>query len=410
MLTLVSGCNFSDSDKLANSSSIANNLLRKGKISQQELDHYHEVLSNYFDEKLPDRSFNGAILVAKKGNILYERYAGKTDLRTNDPITDNAAFHIASVSKTFTGIAILQLVQKKIISLDDTLSKFFPAFPYADISIRMLLNHHSGLPNYLYFISNSKWDKTKNVTNADVLDQLYTLKPPPDFPAGKKFTYSNTNFVLLALLLEKLTGLTYPEYIRKNIFLPLQMKDSYVFTEVNSANAIPSFNMNNTYWKNDFLEMTYGDKNIYCSARDLLKWDRALYSEILIPDELLEEAFSPSIFIKNNEEPARHNYGLGFRLMINPEGKKVIFHFGRWHGFNAAFSRLPEEEVTIIILGNKFTRSIYNAASSLYNIFGNYYPDENKTIEEQDDFTDLKKDLFQKDIFKADLVVAEVKK
>lgn len=305
-------------------------------------------------------------------------------------------------------MAILQLVQKKRISLDDSLSIFFPGFPYSGITIRMLLNHHSGLPNYLYFISNSKWDKNINVSNKDVVDLLYTLAPPLDYPSGKKFIYSNTNYVLLALIIEKLTGLSFPEYINTNFFIPLKMKDSFVFTISDSAKAIPSFNYTNSYWKNDFLELTYGDKNIYASARDLLKWDQALYTEKLINRELLEEAFTPSVFLKNNQEPAVYNYGLGFRLMIGPTGKKVVYHFGRWHGFNAAFSRLPEEEVTIIILGNKFTRSIYNAASSLYNIFGKYYPEENNITEPENEFSKIKKVLPQQIIkisaFKTDEV------
>lgn len=409
MLTVVSGCNSVDSDKIAVDSSIPNNLLNNEILSKQELAHFHEILKYYFDKKLPDRSFNGAILVAKKGNIIYERYSGKTDLRLNDPVSDSTAFHIASTSKTFTSVAILQLVQKKIISLDDSLSKFFPEFPYSGITIRMLLNHHSGLPNYLYFISNSNWDKTINVTNADVVNQLYELTPPPDCPAGKKFIYSNTNFVLLAVIVEKVTGMSFPDYIRTNFFIPLKMKDSYVFTIADTERATPSFNYNNSYWRNDFLEMTYGDKNIYASARDLLKWDQALYTEKLISKELLAEAFSPSVFKKNEREPAIHNYGLGFRLMINPAGKKVVYHFGRWHGFNAAFSRLTEEEVTIIILGNKFTRSIYNAASSLYNIFGKYYPEENKIAEPDDELSKVKKDLPQKST-KGSALKAEVTK
>ncbi len=398
ILTVVSGCNFLDSDKIAADSSLADTLLNKENISSQELEHYHQILSGYFDKKLPERNFNGAILVAKKGNILYERYGGKTDLRLNHPVTDSTAFHIASTSKTFTSVAILQLVQKKRISLDDSLSKFFREFPYSGITVRMLLNHHSGLPNYLYFISNSKWDKTKNVTNADVVQQLYNLVPPLDYPVEKKFIYSNTNFILLAVILEKVTGMSFPDYIKTNIFMPLKMKDSFVFTIADSTKAIPSFNLNNTYWKNDFFEMTYGDKNIYASSRDLLKWDRALYTEKLVNKELLDIAFTPSVFKKNINEPTLHNYGLGFRLMINPAGKKVVYHFGRWHGFNAAFSRLIDEEVTIIILGNKFNHSIYNAASSLYNVFGKHYPEENKITEAEDEITQSKKAEPQKNI------------
>jgi CubicO group peptidase (beta-lactamase class C family) len=171
------------------------------------------------------------------------------------------------------------------------------------------------------------------------------------------------------------------------------MYDSFVYTPADSVNALFSFNYDNSLWRNDFLEMTYGDKNIYASARDMLKWDQALYTDQLISQALLDSAFTPSILTGKNLIPAIHNYGLGFRLKITSAGKKVIYHFGRWHGFNAAFSRLPDEEITIIILGNKFTRSIYTAASSLYEIFGNYNPGKNKVEDPDNELVSWQKEL-----------------
>jgi CubicO group peptidase (beta-lactamase class C family) len=108
----------------------------------------------------------------------------------------------------------------------------------------------------------------------------------------------------------------------------------------------------------------------------MLKWDQALYTDQLINKKLMDSAFSPTIISSRDSLPKKHNYGLGFRLMLTPEGKKVVYHFGRWHGFNSAFSRLTDEQVTIIILGNKFNRSIYNAAYFAYNIFGAYTPEK----------------------------------
>ncbi len=360
-------------------------------ISKEELNHYHEILLEYFDSMLLTDHFNGGILVAKAGNILYENYKGNIHLGKTEPITDSTSFHIASTSKPFTSVAVLRLVQENKLSLNDSLNKFFPEIPYSGITVKMLLNHHSGLPNYIYFIPASEWDQHKYVTNKDVLNLLDSLKPPPVFSAGSGFNYCNTNFVLLALIIEKITGMPYPVYMKSKYFVPLHMDHTFVFTAGDSARSTPSYNYNSSLWPNDFLEMTYGDKNIYTTPRDLLKWDQALYTDQIINKRWEDSAFTPSIFHSKNSLPAFHNYGLGFHLTITPTGKKVIFHFGRWHGFNAAFSRLTDEKVTIIILGNKFTRSIYNTAYAAYNLFGNYFPESDIEDDEQETLIEQKK-------------------
>ncbi len=368
LLTIVCGCNTGLSEKTTPEDSLEYYPPTPAPLSKNEFRQYHRLLSAWFDSLLIKRGFNGGILVARNGTVLYEKYAGKIDLRKSDSLTDSAALHIASTTKTFTGIAILRMVQENKLSLSDSIQKFFPELPYPGVTVKMLLNHRSGLPNYIYFIPNSKWDKKIYVTNQDVLNLLYTEKPKRSFPPDKNFSYSNTNYVLLALIIEKLSGQSFPAYMKSKFFEPLQMKHTYVFTQADSATATPSFNYNNSFWENDFLELTYGDKNIYSTPRDLLKWDQALYTDQLVRKTLLDSAFMPYSL----ERPSVHNYGLGFRMLLIPNGKKVIYHFGRWHGFNAAFSRLTDEKVTIIILGNKFTRNIYTTATLSYDLFGNY--------------------------------------
>ena len=338
-------------------------------LPKSEFRRYHRDLTAYFEEKLIKRGFNGGILVAKDGNIIYEKYVGKGDLRKEMVMNDSTSLHIASVGKTFTAVAILRMAQDNKLSLNDTLSKFFPGFPYPGVTVQMLLNHRSGLPNYVYFIPNSKkWDKKAMVNKQDVLDFLYNEQPKKIFKAGTRFTYSNTNYVLLAAIIEKVSGQSFPEYMRNTIFIPLQMNHTYVYTPSDSLTAIPSFNHNTSLWQNDNLENTYGDKNIYSTPRDMLKWDQALYTEQILNRAMLDSAFAPYSF----EKPGTHNYGLGFRMLLLPNGKKVIYHFGRWHGFNAAFARLTDEKATIIILGNNYTSSVYTAARNSYDIFGNY--------------------------------------
>jgi CubicO group peptidase (beta-lactamase class C family) len=350
------------------------------KINQQEFRRYYRELSNYFESTLVRRGFNGGILVAKEGNVIYEKYTGFADMRTKDPMTDSTTMHIASSGKTFTGMAILRLAQENQLSLDDQLEKFFPEFPYPGITVKMLLDHRSGLPNYVYFIPNSNWDKKKFATNADVLNILYTDKPKRLFKPDTRFTYSNTNYVLLAMIIEKVTGQQYPEFMRSKFFEPLGMKHTYVFTLKDSLTATQSFEANGRLWQYDCLEGTYGDKNIYTTPQDLLKWDQAVYTEQLINKTFQDSAFTPYSL----ERPSIHNYGLGWRLLMIPNGKKVIYHNGRWHGFNAAFARLTDEKVTIIVLGNKFNSRIYSAARDAYDIFGDYRQTRDREEEETD--------------------------
>lgn len=338
------------------------------ELDKQEFRYYHKALSYFFDSLLLKRGFNGSILVAKGGAIIYEKYAGFADLRKKDPLTDSTALHIASTGKTLTAMAALRLVQENKLSLDDSLQRFFPSFPYEGITVKMLMNHRSGLPNYIYFLDADKTYKDEYVTNADVLDYLVTKKPNRSFRPDSRFSYSNTNFVLLALIIEKISGKPFGAFMKEKIFDPLQMKDTYVYSLEDTATAVPSFNYNNSHWQNDKMEGTVGDKNIYATPRDLLKWDQALYTEQFLRKTLLDSAFTPYSL----ERPSVHNYGLGWRMLLIPNGKKVIYHFGRWHGFNAAFARLIDEKVTIIILGNKFNRSIYSTASKAYDIFGDY--------------------------------------
>ncbi|HEY6503768.1 MAG TPA: serine hydrolase domain-containing protein [Chitinophagaceae bacterium] len=328
---------------------------------------YVREVSNFFDSTLLRRGFNGAILVAKDGAVIYEKYAGFSDLRSKDPFTDSTSTHIASSGKTFTGMAILRLAQENKLSLDDSLQKFFPGFPYTGVTVKMLLNHRSGLSNYVYFMPAKEW-KNKYVTNADVLNYMLSEKPNRSFSPGRRFSYSNTNYVLLALIIEKVSGRSFADFMKWKFFDPLGMKHTYVYTLNDTSKSISSYAANGRVWDNDFLEGTCGDKNIYTTPRDLLKWDQAFYTDQLINKTLLDSAFTPY----SNERPSVHNYGLGWRLLMIPNGKKVVYHNGRWHGFNAAFARLIDEKVTIIVLGNKYNSKIYSSARLAYDIFGNY--------------------------------------
>jgi CubicO group peptidase (beta-lactamase class C family) len=231
----------------------------------------------------------------------------------------------------------------------------------------MLLNHRSGLPNYLYYMEEGKWPRTQLASNGDVLNTLINWKPTQAYQPDRHFNYCNTNYVLLALIIEKASGQAYPEYMKQNFFIPLGMTNTFVHTMSDSL-VTQSYQRNGALWTLDFSDGPYGDKNIYSTPRDLLKWDQALYAGKILSQPMLDSAFTPY----SHEKPGVHNYGLGWRMLLYPNDKKVIYHNGHWHGFNSAFARLIDEKATIIILSNKYNTNVYTTAKKLYDLFGNY--------------------------------------
>lgn len=340
-------------------------------LTSTERNRYIRLVEEFYDSALDHPSFSGSFLVAKNGEIIFERYKGYADLSKKEAITERHAFHIASISKTFTGMAVMKLFEEGRLQLSDTLGKFFPNFPYQGITIQMLLSHRSGLPNYAYYLEKHKWSKKVSVTNQDILRTLYEYQPGLDFTSGKRFAYCNTNYALLALIIEQLTGQSYGDYLRKTFFEPLGMQDTYVYTPADAERAMPSYEYNGRKWGFDYLDLVYGDKNVYSTVRDLLKWDQALYGNTLFQQPTLDSAFAPRSF----EKPGIRNYGLGWRMFCYPSGKKIIYHNGWWHGNNTVLTRLVQDSATIIVLGNKRNNRIYRV-KPLFEAFSHYNGNE----------------------------------
>lgn len=340
-------------------------------LTATERERYLRAVEDFYDSALDHPSFNGSFLVAKNGEIIFERYKGFGDFSKKDSLTSHHAFHIASISKTFTGMAILKLYEEGRVNLSDTLGRFFPAFPYQGVTVKMLLSHRSGLPNYAYYLEKHKWDKKVKLTTQDVLKTLYDYQPNLDFTPGRRFAYCNTNYALLALIIEQATGMSYGDYLKTTFFDPLEMRDTYVYTQADSARAMPSYEYNGRRWGFDFMDLVYGDKNVYSTARDLLKWDQALYTNNLFKQSTLDSAFTPYSF----EKPGVKNYGLGWRMFCYPSGKKIVYHNGWWHGNNTVLTRLVQDSATIIVLGNKRNNRIYRV-KPLFEAFGHYNGDD----------------------------------
>lgn len=337
-------------------------------LTKEEYFKYNTLTAAFYDLYLKRSNFNGAMLVAKKGQIVFEKYSGLHSLETRDSLNQNTPFHLASVSKTFTGMAICKLWEDEKLQLDDEVSTYLSGFNYPGITIRNLLTHRSGLPNYVHVIPETYKGKNIPISNQDVLQFFIEQKSKlsigrPD----RNFVYCNTNYALLALIIEKVSGMSYPEYLKQTFFIPLGMKNSFVCTSQADQEANPSYNWKNQKERFTFQDLVYGDKNIYSTPRDMLKWDIALNNGKLFKPETLAAAFSGYSF----ERAGIKNYGLGWRLYLYPDNRKIVYHNGWWHGNNTVFARLVEDSATVIILGNKFNKRIYES-KKLYAAFGSY--------------------------------------
>lgn len=324
------------------------------QLTPEELQKYHDS-ALAAAHRILGNGFNGQILVAKNGQIVFEEYDGIYNFKTKEPITPTTSLHIASISKTFTGMAILHLWEEGRIALDDTVQKFFPNFPYHGITIKMLLSHRSGLPNYLNFLD-VDYNRRHKATNQEVIDYMVTHVPPLQSNPGLRFHYCNTNFMMLASILEKVTGQTFPKYMKDSVFTPLGMNHTYIFEPKDTVNYVMTYNGSRPY-PMDHLDVTYGDKNVYSTVRDLLQWDRSLYEHSFIKATTLKMAYEP----QSNERVSMHNYGLAWRMLFNKNGDSIIYHNGKWHGTNSVFTRLLQDTATIIVIGNRLDKRIYGA-------------------------------------------------
>jgi CubicO group peptidase (beta-lactamase class C family) len=340
-----------------------------GPVDGATADRIRQACQTFFDTMLAPNGFNGGIIVAKNGRILFEKYRGTGFVNGFDTVTAHTPFHVASVSKTFTAMAILRLWEQGKLNIDEEVGKYLPGFNYPGVTIRTLLNHRSGLPNYTHFLEPMGWDKAKFISNEEVLQFLIARKAEmvDSWAPNLKFSYCNTNYALLALIIEKASGKKYGQYLQQQFFKPLQMHHSFVFSLEDTLTATTSFDWRGRLMPFNFLDSVYGDKNVYSTARDLLTWDRALNSGLLFKPETLAQAYAPY----SNEKPGVKNYGLGWRMNLYPNGKKITFHNGWWHGNNAVFIRLLQDSATIIVVGNKFCRATYKAIQ-LANLFGDY--------------------------------------
>jgi CubicO group peptidase (beta-lactamase class C family) len=323
--------------------------------------------------------FNGSVLVGYRGQILYERYFGYSQKESGAMWNDDTRSQLASTSKTLTSAAILLLRDKGLLNIDDPVSKYLKSFPYEGISVRMLLNHRSGLPDYIKFAA--KPANKLYLNNDDVVQLFATKKPKLLFTPNTAFKYSNSNYALLASVVESVSGMKFAYFMKRFIFQPLRMDCTFVLEPEEEKQCTAAF-CYNAKWIMEpdmHLDGVAGDKGIYSSVRDLYRWDQALYTNKLLKYSTIEEAFKPYSF----EQPGVKNYGLGWRMLNYADGTKIVFHNGWWHGNNTCFFRFIQDNFTIIVLGNKYNRNIYRQPQQIYQLVMNT-KDSVKTFETEE--------------------------
>lgn len=227
--------------------------------------------ARFFEKTWSEKNDNVSFLVAKNGQIIYENYMGYANKRTDEKITKETPLHIASVSKVLTATAILMLIDAEKIRLDQKVTTLIDGFPYPDVTVQTLLNHRSGMRNYAYFtFENNNWDKKKLLTNEDIVKVMVEKEIALETKTDTHFSYCNTNYAMLALIIEKVTGLKYPEAMKEMIFSPLGMTNTYVCDfEKDRENIVPSYKGNNVEIGTDYLDAVYGDKNIFIQHQEI---------------------------------------------------------------------------------------------------------------------------------------------
>lgn len=324
----------------------------------------HVQFDSLFSQLHADKKFNGNVLIASGDTVIYKASFGLADHSNDRKLNDSSVFELASVSKQFTAMGIVLLKEKGKLKYEDSLRHFFPELPYSNITVRHLLHHVSGLPDYMELVINN----TKPgliATNADMIRLLEEKKPKSLFKPGEKWEYSNTGYALLASIIEKVSGKSFGDFLKENIFTPLDMRHTEVYrrryekrTVANYAlgyvpgddaiawrlpDSLPSLSAMVTK-----LDGIVGDGTVNSTTIDLLKWSRALDNHVLVPKAVQEEIFT-RVKLNNGET---HNYAFGWMVRKGKFTGPAVSHGGGWPGYGTYIEKHLENGKTIIVLSN----------------------------------------------------------
>lgn len=317
-----------------------------------------EWIDSIFTKMSKGYWFNGAVAYLENGCLIYQEAFGLTNFRTKDTLTIHSPFQLASVSKMFAAIAAMILREDGKLDLDSDIKTYLPEFPYDSVTTRQLLTHRSGLSRYMSLAHDQWKNKTIPMTNEDVLSLYAEHVPNPYFQPDNGFHYCNTNYALVASVIESISGMSYADFVQERIFDPVGMDDSFVY-HLDDDTIVPFYPetevLGHTYrgWRpirvrDEYLNGVTGDKGVYTSIHDIAKFDQAITSNLLVSKESMKEAFTPG---SPKYWRRKDNYGFGWRIRESEDS--TAFHFGWWKGYRAYYIRDNANGKTLIVLTNK---------------------------------------------------------
>lgn len=343
----------------------------------EQLDHLFTVLHS-------KNSFHGNVLIAEEGKTIFEKSYGVGNIEENIKLSQKSVFNLASITKQFTASAILMLEQSKKLHLSDDITQYIPELSfYKGIKIEHLIHHTSGLPDYMMLCS-QKADKNRVVTNDYVIELFAKERPDLKFTPNEKFEYSNTGYLFLATIIERVSKISYADFLKKNIFEPLKMNHTAVLFLYKDKLKVPHLAV--AYMQNEkddlerdmeyaqYFDGAYGQGRIYSTAEDLLKWAKALQNNSLFTKEQRDKLFAD--YALSNKENA--NYGFGVFLRESKKYGKAIYHSGGWGGYVTYLEQDLTNDKVIIILQNQMLATtqipiravkgiLYNEPLALYD-------------------------------------------
>ncbi|MDA3859603.1 MAG: serine hydrolase, partial [Melioribacteraceae bacterium] len=309
-------------------------------------------IDSFFRNRYRLGAFSGAVLFSSHDTIFYKKSFGLANRKQKESLTVNSKFQLASVSKVITAFGIMLLEKEGKLSFQDSVRKFFPEFPYGNISIHQLLVHRSGLPNYMY-VADEYWMDKANTTldNCDVIDILVGHEPPRYHKPGRRYNYNNTNYAILASIIEVVSKEKFSKFLKHKLFDPIGMINTTVYDKnvLNENNEKVSGYIN---WRrrarNTYLNGVVGDKGVYSTVEDMNKFSQAIFDNYYFTDDEMNIAYQ----LGNKELYDHDNYGYGWRINMLPDSSKIVYHTGWWKGFRSYFIRSLKDEKTIIVLSN----------------------------------------------------------
>lgn len=303
-------------------------------------------------------TFNGTVLFAEKGRIIFEKSYGVRNLRTRKgEIKNNDLYQLSSVSKMFTAEAIMILKTRGLIDYDADIKTYIPEFPYDGITTRMLLTHRSGLSRYETLADNNWPDKRVPFTNDNMIEYYVKYKPNPYFKPDNGFHYCNVNYAMLASIVERVSGKSFVDFMREDVFDVAGMRDSYIYDmPTDSMVSLYLPNCIQGYYvgrkrprqaQNEYLNGVKGDKIMFSNVEDMYRFKVALDYGLFVPDSIQEEAFKPG---SPRYSKRKDNYGFGWRISRKYPG--CFYHYGWWKGYRSFFMFDKVNDRTLIVLTN----------------------------------------------------------